>query len=928
MAQARALPVWSCVCCLSGDLGIGLPPSPPPLTTAIPPPQDLAASLASSKSQLRLIKRIPKPVRTQVAIALAEALDVALERPSHNSWSAFLNFAYNNLKAPKDPSRTSGITISSAIRQQLNRAAPPSLFPDPSSNSSGLSLESAEKIAARVRSKCADGDIRAALRVLTSSDTFMPPSPNTIAALRSKHPEPNPNEVIPDFPVTECLTVTREEVMSAISSMPSGSSGGLDGVRPIHLQELLSQASVEGGTRLLTALTKLVNLFLAGKIPEYARAALFGASLCALKKPNGGVRPIAIGSVYRRVASRIAAQHATNRLAHELEPVQVGVGTPRGAESAIHAAREYLLHNLNSSDKIDVKNSFNTVNRSNVLTEIHNRCPEIFKIALQSYGSSSPLFYGTTQISSSTGVQQGDPLGPIGFALAVDRFAQQVAGCELNIWYLDDATQAGEAGQVIGALRSLKADLAEIGLELNPSKCEVSLLSDSPSVRSAVLGELSSFLPDIRETAVQDLVLLGSPLLDPGLPSAIEIAHTTIAKPCERIQHLDSHSALFFLTHHTSAPRLTYFLRTTTIFRHPELLLDIDNLISETTSKAVNVNLSSRSIMEQASLPVRHGGLGLRRLPDLALPCFIASLTSSLSLSRAICPSLPIADPPTLGEAIRTFSEVPGVNDLPADGTALHQRAWDDAACRAKRESLLDTANQLHRARLLAAADPHSGSWLHALPLPSLGLHLDDETVRVAVALRLGAPVCQPHRCRCGRQVDNLGHHGLSCRFSAGRLPRHANLNDVVKRSLAAAGVPSWLEPVGLDRGNGRRPDGLTVFPFSGGRSLCWDATCVDTFCATAIADTARRPGAAADAAEECKRRHYSGLEPGYRFEPVAVETSGTLGGGTLRFLQELGRRVTACTGERRETHWLLQRVSMAIVRGNAAAILATGRVA
>ena len=79
---------------------------------------------------------------------------------------------------------------------------------------------------------------------------------------------------------------------------------------------------------------------------------------------------------------------------------------------------------------------------------------------------------------------------------------------------------------------------------------------------------------------------------------------------------------------------------------------------------------------------------------------------------------------------------------------------------------------------------------------------------------------------------------------------------------------------------------------------------------------------------EECKRRHYSGLEPGYRFEPVAVETSGALGGGTLRFLQELGRRVTACTGERRETHWLLQRVSMAIVRGNAAAILATGRVA
>merc|ERR1711895_113593 len=109
-------------------------------------------------------------------------------------------------------------------------------------------------------------------------------------------------------------------------------------------------------------------------------------------------------------------------------------------------------------------------------------------------------------------------------------------------------------------------------------------------------------------------------------------------------------------------------------------------------------------------------------------------------------------------------------------------------------------------------------------------------------------------------------------KYNAGRLPRHASLNDVVKRALAAANMPSWLEPVGLDRGDGRRPDGLTVFPFSGGRSLCWDATCVDTYSTTAIAETARHPGAAADMAEERKRHRYSGLEPRYRFEPVAVE--------------------------------------------------------
>lgn len=84
----------------------------------------------------------------------------------------------------------------------------------------------------------------------------------------------------------------------------------------------------------------------------------------------------------------------------------------------------------------------------------------------------------------------------------------------------------------------------------------------------------------------------------------------------------------------------------------------------------------------------------------------------------------------------------------------------------------------------------------------------------MAVALHLRAPVCTPHPCRCGRRMDQFGHHNLSCCFSAGRLPCHANLNDVVKRGLASAGILSVLELVGLDRGDCQRPDGFTVFHF------------------------------------------------------------------------------------------------------------------
>ena len=63
------------------------------------------------------------------------------------------------------------------------------------------------------------------------------------------------------------------------------------------------------------------------------------------------------------------------------------------------------------------------------------------------------------------------------------------------------------------------------------------------------------------------------------------------------------------------------------------------------------------------------------------------------------------------------------------------------------------------------------------------------------------------------RRWTHSGTHPLSCRFSAGRIPHHSALNDVVRPGFSAAGIPSMLEPSGLDRGDGKRPDGITVYP-------------------------------------------------------------------------------------------------------------------
>ena len=169
--------------------------------------------------------------------------------------------------------------------------------------------------------------------------------------------------------------------------------------------------------------------------------------------------------------------------------------------------------------------------------------------------------------------------------------------------------------------------------------------------------------------------------------------------------------------------------------------------------------------------------------------------------------------------------------------------------------------------------------------------------------------------------ADNLGHHQLSCHRDPGRLPRHAALNDVIRRDLAAARVPALLEPRGLDRDDGWKPDGMTLYPFSGGRSLLWDVTCTNTFGIMHVTNCAVKRGAAAQAAEQRKQLRYAALLTRYHFEPLAVETTGMLGPTFRKILQELGRRITAETGDTRETCWQQQRISLAVVRGNAAAI-------
>jgi hypothetical protein len=116
----------------------------------------------------------------------------------------------------------------------------------------------------------------------------------------------------------------------------------------------------------------------------------------------------------------------------------------------------------------------------------------------------------------------------------------------------------------------------------------------------------------------------------------------------------------------------------------------------------------------------------------------------------------------------------------------------------------------------------------------------------------------------------------------------------------------------------------MTLVPWKRGRCLIWDFTCVDIFAASHLRCSSVAPGGAAASAEVLKHRKYADLERRFTFVPVAVETSGVFGKEGLSFIRELGVRVGTVTGEQRAPAYLLQRLSLAVQRGNVAAVLGT----
>lgn len=166
--------------------------------------------------------------------------------------------------------------------------------------------------------------------------------------------------------------------------------------------------------------------------------------------------------------------------------------------------------------KLDFTNAFNTIRRDHVAECFARHAPQLLPFFNLCYEKDSLLVFGSEfTLSSSEGVQQGDPLAVFAFCLGLNDKIKHFKS------RFDDVSFADHWRVVLDDLSSFKLECESIGLKLNDHKSELFFLCEDDSVTN-IVQEFRSICPDICITGSENLTLLGSPIGSSSLGTCLQ----------------------------------------------------------------------------------------------------------------------------------------------------------------------------------------------------------------------------------------------------------------------------------------------------------------------------------------------------------------------------------------------------------------------
>ena len=740
---------------------------------------------------------------------------------------------------------------------------------------------------------------------------------NVLQQMRDKHPVGEPVDRTQFRGHAKTTRAPVVDVYRELCHFKNGTASGPTGLKPAHIR---AAAEHEEPHETLQSLAAVVNDVAAGQVPKEVLPLLMGANIVPLRKnaDDEAARPVAPGETLRRLcAKRLNAEFGKRAGEVLLEGRQVGVGIPMGMEAAITTVAQYASRHAGTDKvilKIDFRNAFNTVDRSRFLAEAQAKVGVgIMPFLLACYAEPTSLFCGGEVLQSTCGVQQGDPLGPMLFSLAIHEVTEELVRMGIQaVWYLDDGTIMGSPEEVARGYQLVAQKCAKWGLSVNAGKCEVIALARQELDALRRAGLPMGVADDGRETQDAqpgtcfrripggDFELLGAPIgskahCEEWMRLKVQ-EFFPLLRALKAMQ--DSQVAASLLRQCGAFSRVVFYMRCTGHTGAREYLETFDRKVEEALCGILGSDESELppEARVQAGLAVRRGGLGIRWAVDHSEAAVLAAMSGTHDLCRKLDKDFQWdasgwADTAAAFNKRVAADQQIATDERPEKG--VRQRVLSQAVEQRQHDELVERADDIGTARLLSLLLPYTGAFLTATP--SWDARVPRKDFQAVVRFRLGVQVYdEGSTCdACLEKQDPWGLHVTGCERRHDRFERHDAVVHAVAAKFNELGIKAKIEVRDIIADTQRRP-GDVALPagVTGKRRVAVDVTIRTPFAASVLRGAATTIGYAASQGEAAKRGYCEEKcsREGWDFLPFAMEVFGGFGGAAAGLVRRCGR--------------------------------------
>ena len=269
------------------------------------------------------------------------------------------------------------------------------------------------------------------------------------------------------------------EVQDAIHKVNKDAANAIDG----WTKDLIVQAA-EVNSEIYALLADLLHWLLTAELSQFTRDCLVMSRGVGIPKPDGGVRPICVSSIFVKLLGTLCTAEDDKRPSEN----QYAIGTKDGAKRIVHKVKDFIQRKGKQHSAVlrfDVSNAYGTMSRTllqKLMETADHPLRQYFRLV---YGRKSHIaVFGpegkTDFIPLGEGVKQGDATSSLLFCLGVD-----VALGELNKFlsdngiyaeiymYMDDLTICVDVEHADLVSKAAIAALNKIGFKVNEDKSKI-----------------------------------------------------------------------------------------------------------------------------------------------------------------------------------------------------------------------------------------------------------------------------------------------------------------------------------------------------------------------------------------------------------------------------------------------------------------------